>query len=77
MKMLFKCFWRNGKGSAGSHQCCGFIRAESLEDAEKIMRRSLQEGCELVETIPAQEHWITPQSLTVNFANMTEYALFG
>lgn len=75
--MLFMCYWRSGAERRSSKQACGFIRAENLDAAREEMQRSLQEGYEVTEVIPAKEHWITPQSLTVNFANMADYSLFG
>ena len=75
--MLFMCYWRSETEGRSSKRVCGFIRAENLDAAREEMQRSLQEGCEVSEVIPAKEHWITPQSLTVNFANTAEYSLFG
>ena len=75
--MLFMCYWRSETERRSSGQACGFIRASSPEEAKKIMQENLQEGYEVAEIIPAKEHWITPQSITVNFANTTDYMMFG
>lgn len=72
--MLYMCCWMNEEKTMQAH---GFVKAKSPERAKQIMLENLQKGYEVTEIVPAYECWITPQSLTVNFANMTEYSLFG
>lgn len=71
--MLYMCYWKMKNTSVNPH---GFVRADSLEDAEQIMRASLNKDCEIVSITQAREHWITPQSITINFPNITDYVLF-
>ena len=55
----------------------GFLKAKNENDARNILKTTLTPGC-IVKTITkAYEHQITPQSLTLNFANTTDYELFG
>ena len=71
--MLFAASWT----TSNRQTCRGFLEAKDMTDAKGILKNMLRPGC-VVETITkAYEHQITPQSLTLNFANTTDYELFG
>lgn len=70
--MLFFALWTyNGK------ECRGFLKAKDENDARNILKTTLESGCVIESIVKAFEHQITPQSLTLNFANTTDYELFG
>ena len=71
--MLFAASWI----SSDNKTCRGFLKAKDMIDAHGILKTMLKPDC-IVKTITeAYEHQITPQSLTINFANTTDYELFG
>lgn len=72
--MLFICCWKD-PWRKWPHQ--GFVKAKDADEARKIMCENLMAGCELTQIDPADESLITPQSLTINFPNLTDYELFG
>lgn len=72
--MIFICCWKDPWWNR-PHQ--GFVKAKDADEARKIMNKNLMAECELAQVDPADESWITPQSLTVNFPNLTDYELFG
>ena len=72
--MLFICCWKD-PWTKRPYQ--GFVKAKDADEARKIMWENLMAGCELTHIDPADESLITPQSLTINFPNMTDYELFG
>lgn len=55
----------------------GFLKAKDETDARTILKTLLKPGCVIKRIVEAFEHQITPQSLTLNFANTTDYELFG
>ena len=56
--------------------CHGFLKADNKEHAKRIMEEKLLQDCELLEIRETKEHYITPQSITVNFTNTAQYELF-
>ena len=71
--MLFACHW---KDCWVGRPCSGYVKAKDVDEARKIIYDHLMNGCELIQIKPADESWITPQSLTINFPNLTDYELF-
>lgn len=55
----------------------GFLKAKDETEARSILKTLLKPGCVIKRITEAFEHQITPQSLTLNFANTTDYTLFG
>lgn len=74
--MLFKAYWKRKTAPPQVAGNCGFVRAESEKDARRIMQENLSSEFEVTDVHEAQEHQITPQAITVNFRNTSEYALF-
>lgn len=70
--MIYFVSWKG----LGGNKANGFVKADSLEDAYSITMKALQNGCCVTEVCPAYESMITPQSLTINFPNETEYGSF-
>lgn len=54
----------------------GFVEADSREKAMRVARRSLKPECRLGGCTEAALHQITPQSITINFPNTSEYTIF-
>ena len=54
----------------------GFVRADNIEEAWQIARERLKPDALILRVNPAHENMITPQSLTINFTNTTDYHLF-
>ena len=71
--MLYKAYWRNNTDRKRHH---GFVKACDPEKAFDIVTAKLQEGFSVVAIYKASESEITPQSLTINFENLTQYKLF-
>lgn len=74
--MIFMGWWKDSKGD--THR--GLVKAECADDAWDILRNSLQEGYTAVNIIfwgDNENNNITPQTLCINFANTSEYQLFG
>lgn len=71
---LWQVYWRDRR--TGLDPVHGYVRAESRDEAYDIAMSMLQEGYEVTAVYEATENQITPQSLTVNFVNDTDYDLF-
>lgn len=75
--MLFMATWKQKAAPQQAVGSRGFVKAESEKDARRIMQENLDSAYEVTGIYPAQEHQITPQAITVNFRNTSEYRLFG
>ena len=51
MRILFKCYWRNEKGSKYSGLAYGSIREEKLKESAKVMENSIRAGQEILKVI--------------------------
>ena len=70
--MLFKVFWKyDGTGYGG------FVKANTRTGAIRIAKRLLKHDCIITGCVEAYDHQITPQAITLNFPNTTEYKFFG
>ena len=52
------------------------MKACSESDARRITEENLDSAYEVTEVMEAAEHMITPQSITINFRNTSEYTIF-
>lgn len=73
---IWQAYWRD-RGTGKRVPAPGYVRAESRDEAYDIVKSMLHEGYEVTAVYEASENWITPQSLTLNFPNESEYTLFG
>lgn len=73
---IFRANWKRTTDKEYKAGYWGFIKAADKEDARRIMQENLQDGYEVLEITPAQEHQITPQAICVNFANESTYERF-
>lgn len=71
--MIWLVFWKNCYGQSFR----GFVKAKARRGAITIAQRKLQTDCIITGCVQAYEHQITPQSITLNFENTSEYELFG
>lgn len=73
-KMIFLAYWKD-KDRNTYH---GFVKADNRYEAKKILDNGFPEGRGFYVTAiyKADESQITPQSLTYNFPNTSEYKLF-
>lgn len=55
----------------------GYVRAGSEKSAREIARKHLFSDAKIEGAYRVDESRITPQSVTLNFANTNEYTLFG
>ena len=70
--MIWRVFWKyNGEGH------CGFVKANTRQGAIRIAGKKLQQGAIITGCVEAYQHQITPQSITLNFPNESEYKYFG
>lgn len=70
---IFLAYWKDE--SRNTYH--GFVKAENRYEAKKIVDNCLDKGWYVTAIYKADESCITPQSLTVNFLNTSEYKLFG
>ena len=68
---IWQVYWRDRR--TGLDPAHGYVKAESRDDAYDIAKSMLREGYEVTAVYEATENWITPQSLTMNFRNNTDY----
>jgi hypothetical protein len=71
---IWQVYWRNRHG--GYYSGFGYVKANTADEAYDITKAKLQKGCEVTAVYKASENWITPQSITLNFVNTSEYT-FG
>ena len=71
--MIFLAYWKD-KGRNTYH---GFVKADNRYEAKKILDNDLDRGFYVTAIYKADESQITPQSLTCNFQNTSEYKLLG
>lgn len=71
-EMIFLVYWTSPRGGKAH----GYVKAKNEEDAKNIMEMILQRECKVTEIHEAKLHQITPQSLTINFENQSEYTSF-
>lgn len=70
---IWQVYWRHKKTREVNH---GYVKAENENQAYNITMGKLQRGWTVTAVYPATENMITPQSLTLNFINTTDYTLF-
>ena len=70
--MIWRVFWKYEGNSFA-----GFVKANTRNGAINAARYHLKRECIITGCVQAHEHQITPQSITLNFANTTDYELFG
>lgn len=70
---IYQVYWMN-KETRARH--FGYCKADSHDEARNVVQEKLQPGCIVTHVYEASENWITPQSLTINFPNTSEYT-FG
>lgn len=66
--MLWMVFWKVGKESFR-----GFVKANTRTGAIRIAERKLQKESIVTGCVETEVHKITPQSLTLNFENTSDY----
>lgn len=71
--MIFKVFWENGNHNRHS----GFVNAKNRYEAQEITEHMLQAGYVVTDVHNASLDSVTPQSITLNFPNKSEYTMFG
>ena len=71
--MIYYVSWKLVIEGTTAH---GFVEADSPEDAYSITLKALQAGCCVTEVCAGSKNMVTPQSLTINFPNETEYGSF-
>jgi hypothetical protein len=71
--MIYIAYWRHNEERISHH---GFVIANSRDEAYDIVMSKLQKGYQVTHIYNASENQITPQSLTINFPNTTDYHLF-
>lgn len=79
--MLFYATWNvyayNKVGvKLTSFQFGGYVEADTLSEATEITKEHLGKDAELVDVCRAYTK-PTPQSITINFQNTSQYTLFG
>lgn len=67
--MIWRVFWKTGDGVS----CCGFVKVPTRAGAIKIARKNLQKHCVICGCVEAYAFQITPQSITLNFQNTSDY----
>jgi len=72
---IWQVYWRNRQN--GYYSAFGYVKANTADEAYDITKAKLQKGCEVKAVYEASENMITPQSMTLNFANTSEYTLLG
>ena len=70
---FWQVFWKSSDGNS----CRGFVKAKTRVGAIRIATGKLKPTCIITGCVEGAEHQITPQSITLNFANESEYKLFG
>ena len=71
--MIWRVFWK----TSDSQSFGGFVRANTRTGAIRIAGQKLQKGTVICGCVEAYSHQITPQSITLNFPNETDYQFFG
>ena len=74
MKMIFKVFYQKANEK---REHMAFVNAGNRYDAQRIAEGLLNKECIVTNVVYGAMHQITPQSLTLNFPNTSEYTLFG
>lgn len=69
---IWQVYWRD----ENRNTYCGYVKASGRNAAYDITQGMLRKGCRITAVYEASENWITPQSLTINFTNTTDYVLF-
>lgn len=77
MRMIYRAYWKKKTSPEKATPYHGFIRAIDKTDARRIMNENLDtQQFEVTDVTEAAEHMITPQSLTINFRNISQYTSF-
>jgi len=74
--MIYRAYWKKKTSPEYVAGHCGYVKACSKSDARRIVEENLDSAYEVTEVIEAAEHMITPQSITINFRNTSEYSIF-
>ena len=72
--MIYIAYWRNKADRIAHH---GYDKANTHDEAYDLVQGKLQKGCRVEAVYEASESDITPQSITINFPNTTDYTRFG
>lgn len=70
---IYEVYWMNKETRERHH---GYCKANSHDNAFDIVQSRLQPGYIVTHVYEASESRITPQSLTINFPNTSEYTTF-
>lgn len=76
LAMIFRAYWKLKSSPEKSTPHVGFVRATDKEDARRIMEENLDIQYEVIDVTEAAEHMITPQAITINFRNTSQYTAF-
>lgn len=72
--MIFRAYWKSKTAPEGATPYCGFVMADHRGEARRIMEENLDTMCyEVTEVTEAAMHMVTPQSITINFQNTSQY----
>lgn len=69
---FWRVFWKYDGESFG-----GYVRANTRTGAIRIAKKKLMPECIIVGCVEAFLFQITPQDITLNFQNESEYKYFG
>lgn len=72
--MIFRAYWKRKDSPDGALPSLGYVKAEDKADARRIMEEVLDcSVTEIVDITEAAMHMVTPQSITINFENTSQY----
>lgn len=74
--MIYRAYWKMKTSPEYVPGHFGYVKACSESDARRIVQENLDSAYEVIEITEAAEHMITPQSITINFRNTSEYTIF-
>jgi hypothetical protein len=75
--MIYRAYWKAKTAPAKATPIIGFVKAADPKDARRIMEENLDTtNYEVTDITEAAEHMITPQSITINFRNTSQYTAF-
>lgn len=72
--MIFRAYWKSKAAPDSAIPHCGFVKAVDKVDARRIVEESLDtRNYEVTDVTEAAMHMVTPQSITINFQNTSQY----
>lgn len=75
--MIFRAYWKSKSAPKTAISFSGFVKATDENDAKRIMEENLDTNrYEVIRVVEAVEHMISPQAITINFRNTSEYKVF-